>query len=133
MTERLFVYGSLMRGLEAHEKLETDRVRFAGEGTISGALYDLGPYPALRLDELGTVHGEVYELIDHALICEIDEYEGYHGRPETCRYVRCETAVNCNNETVKAWVYAYNPRRKLEGAVLVESGDYRDVRREGKE
>jgi gamma-glutamylcyclotransferase (GGCT)/AIG2-like uncharacterized protein YtfP len=131
MSEYLFVYGTLMRGLAAHERMETERVRYVGEGTISGALYDLGPYPALRLDEEGTVHGEVYELVDDAMICELDEYEGYHGHPEICRYIRSAVPVHCAGETLEAWVYYYNPRRKMEGAVLVESGDYRSVRREG--
>lgn len=131
MPEYLFVYGTLMRGLAAHERMSPERVRYVGDGTIPGALYDLGPYPALRLGDEGMVHGEVYELVDEAMICELDEYEGYHGRPEICRYIRSAVPVDCSGGTLEAWVYSYNPRRKLEGAVLVDSGDYRKVKREG--
>lgn len=129
MTERLFVYGTLMRGLPAHEKMSPERCRYVGDGTISGALYDLGPYPVLRADEAGTVKGELYEISDDALLCELDEYEGYHGRGDSCRYIRREVAVQTDGETVQAWVYAYNPRRNLQWAVLVESGDYREAKR----
>lgn len=126
--EYLFVYGTLLRGLEAHDKLPTERARFAGEATISGRLYNLGPYPALRVDEPGTVRGELYEMLDPALICDLDIYEGYHGRPETCRFLRCTVEARMGSETRCAWAYAYNPRRTLEGALYVKSGDYRRAR-----
>lgn len=134
MTETLFVYGLLLKGLEGHERLDPERCRFAGEATIEGRLYDLGPYPALRTGEPGTVHGELYEILDPALVCELDVYEGYHGRSETCRYLRRMVSVTVGNEVRQAWVYEYNPRRNMMGAVPVESGDYRQARREvGKE
>lgn len=132
MSERLFVYGTLMRGLVAHDKMAPGRCRYVGDGTISGRLYDLGPYPVLRADEPGTVRGELYEIVDDSLLCELDEYEGYHGRHDTCRYTRCVVPVESEGKTIEAWVYAYNPRRSLEGAVMVESGDYRDVKRGAK-
>lgn len=118
-----------MRGLAAHEKMAPERCKYVADGTISGALYDLGPYPVVRVEEAGTVKGELYELVDDSLLCELDEYEGYHGRDDTCRYRRRIVHVECDDMTVQAWVYAYNPRRNLTGAVLVESGDYRVVKR----
>lgn len=128
MAERIFVYGLLRRGMESHERMDPERCRFEGEATASGRLYDLGPYPALRTDEPGTVHGELYEILDPALIVELDEYEGYHGRDEACRYLRRLVDVETDRGTEQAWVYAYNPRRTLTGAVVVESGDYRKVK-----
>lgn len=132
MSHYLFVYGTLMTGLEAHDRMESRRSRYVGQGTISGTLYDLGPHPALRLEESGTVRGEVYEILDEELIGELDVLESYHGRPEICRYARCIVPARCDGRTIAAWAYAYNPRRSLEGAVLIESGDYRDVKREAK-
>lgn len=127
--ETLFVYGLLLRGMESHDRLDPERCRYQGEGTIGGRLYDLGPYPAIRIDEPGTVHGELYEILDPALICELDLYEGYHGRAETCRYLRCLVNVDTPGGKRDAWVYAYNPRRTLEGATPIESGDYRQAKR----
>lgn len=125
MGERLFVYGLLLRGMESNARMDPERCRFEGEATVSGRLYDLGPYPALRTGEPGTVRGELYEILDPALLCELDMYEGYHGRDETCRYLRRLTRAELGSGAVQAWVYEYNPRRTLEGAVPVESGDYR--------
>lgn len=133
MGEYLFVYGLLLRGMESHGRLDPLLCRFEGEATVSGKLYDLGPYPALRIDEPGTVHGELYEITDPAIICELDEYEGYHGRDDTCRYIRREVPVQCEGKTVQAWVYAYNPRRTLTGAVAVESGEFRKTRERASE
>lgn len=132
MSERLFVYGTLMRGFVAHDRMSPDRCRYFADGTIAGKLYDLGPYPVLRADEPGTVRGELYEIVDDSLLCELDEYEGYHGRHDTCRYTRRVVSVQCADQSIEAWVYAYNPRRSVEGAVLIESGDYRDVKRGAK-
>jgi gamma-glutamylcyclotransferase (GGCT)/AIG2-like uncharacterized protein YtfP len=128
MSEYLFVYGLLRTGFDSHGRMEAGRCRLVGEATIQGALYDLGPYPALRLGEPGMVHGELYEITDPALICELDEYEGYHGRHDTCRYLREPVTARGGDREVTAWVYAYNPRRSLEGAAVVASGDYRDVK-----
>lgn len=117
MADYLFVYGTLMRGLEAHDRLAPERARFLGEGTCRGQLYDLGPYPALR--------GELYELLDLDLLPELDAFEAYHGRGGACMFSRCKGEVETDEGAVSAWIYAFNPHRPLSFASLIETGDYR--------
>lgn len=77
--KQLFVYGSLKPGLWAHYVIE-DSARDFRKGTIDGAIYDCGEYPALRLGEMGTVKGYVCDVPDFlwdGLIAELDYFEGY--------------------------------------------------------
>ena len=54
---KVFVYGTLMRGLSRHHYMSDGR--FEGEASAKGRLISLGEYPAL-LDGAGTVRGELY-------------------------------------------------------------------------
>ncbi len=70
MTDRLFVYGTLMRaaaasalGRDMRARLESE-ADWLGTATVTGRLYDRGRYPLLIVSDAShdLVHGEVYRL-----------------------------------------------------------------------
>ena len=120
----LFVYGSLMRGLELHEQLAG--ALFVARGRISGTLVSLGEYPGL-IEGDGDVHGELYRLDSAAMLCAIDDLEEYDAqRPEQSLYLRVERDVRLDDgSTVRACVYLYN--RDARDVSIIASGDWRDA------
>ena len=126
LPEHIFFYGALMRGFDLRRRSGIDAwIRFVGKGSIRGALFDLGPYPAVIQAE-GVVHGELYAVTDHAaLLATADGIEGY--QPDNLpgsQYVRQAAPVRMGSGVQRtAWVYFYNAR--LGDAVWVPSGDYR--------
>jgi gamma-glutamylcyclotransferase (GGCT)/AIG2-like uncharacterized protein YtfP len=98
---------------------------FIGHGTIPGALFDLGIYPAAVPASDSRVTGEVYALTEPvAALRALDELEGYRpGDQETSLYTRTRTPVEMDDgTTVEAWAYFYNA--PLGRAERIESGDY---------
>lgn len=90
---KLFVYGTLK-----------DRARARGgvDAFIHGNIYDLGPYPAIRLGGNGVVHGLAYE-VDEKELRELDRYEGVptlYTREQT-------TAVFDDGREELVWVYQF--------------------------
>jgi gamma-glutamylcyclotransferase (GGCT)/AIG2-like uncharacterized protein YtfP len=125
MLEHLFVYGTLMSGMEASYLL-SDIARPAGRGHVQGRLYDLGEYPALLPGEPGDiVWGEVYRILRPAAIRQIDRYEGFDPSEPYPLYRREATWVRLEDgATLLAWAYVYN-RPLPAGARHLPSGDYR--------
>ncbi len=76
---KLFVYGSLKPGGWSHHLLEGNTIGDPIAATVRGSLYDAGSFPALRDDDLGVVHGLVYELKMPAtdLMHRLDQLEGF--------------------------------------------------------
>lgn len=98
---------------------------YAGRGTIAGALFDLGIYPAAIPASEGRVWGELYEMTQPDIVLEsLDEIEGFRSEePESSLYTRVATAVTLEDgRTVNAWTYFYNA--PLGRAERIESGDY---------
>ena len=83
-------------------------------------LVSLGPYPAMVAGGTTAVLGEVYE-VDQETLAKIDLLEGHphHYRREL---VRLE-----DGEEVLAYLL---PRDKAEGLPRIESGDWKDARRQ---
>src|SRR5206468_12951381 len=69
----LFPYTTLFRSLVA-------KLTPLGPATVSGRLYDLGPYPGMVLDEAAArVHGELFALPDDpALLASLDDRSEEH-------------------------------------------------------
>ena len=113
-SDRLFVYGTLMRGFDhPMAKLLAKSADFLGEAKCKGRLYRVKHYPGLVLsdDPADIVFGEVYSL--HAgeeLLREFDMYEACgEGFPEPTEYVRKTIAVTLDDGTAsEAWTYLYN-------------------------
>ncbi len=119
--KKLFVYGTLLRGLSRAQVLRDSR--FLGPALLSGRLFDLGSYPGL-LAGRGLVVGEIY-LVDASALQRIDRIEDFDARdPEGSLYRR--EAVSARHfsgqgETVETYFY----NREPDAGVLIPHGDYR--------
>ena len=124
--ELVFFYGTLMTPFNRTGRLRIDQhLAFRGRGSIAGALFDLGIYPAAVPAEDSRVRGEVYELTEPiAALRALDELEGYRpGEPESSLYTRMRTLVSMDDgSTSEAWAYFYNA--PLGQAPRITSGDY---------
>jgi len=112
-SDRLFVYGTLMRGFDhPMAQLLSRSADFLGEARCRGRLYLIKHYPGLVLsgDPADVVFGELYRLRAPAeLLCEFDMYEACgEGFAEPTEYIRQMLAVTLNDKTVEAWTYLYN-------------------------
>ncbi len=104
----IFVYGTLMDGERAHNKLSENT--FIGRYVLPGfAMYNLGEFPGVKENANESVIGEVYEISESQLP-EFDYYEG-----EGYLYTRAVKEVFCDgNKSLMAYVYIYNPNITVE-------------------
>lgn len=126
MSELVFFYGTLMTPFNRAGRRRVDHdLAYAGRGTISAALFDLGIYPAAVPAPDSHVWGEVYEMSHPTIVLRsLDELEGFRAEePESSLYTRRLAAVTLQDgRTVEAWAYFYNA--PLGRAERIESGDY---------
>jgi gamma-glutamylcyclotransferase (GGCT)/AIG2-like uncharacterized protein YtfP len=126
MAELVFFYGTLMTPFNRPGRLRIDtHLAYAGRGTIAGALFDLGIYPAAVPASDTRVWGEVYEMMHPRIVLQaLDELEGYReAEPDASLYTRRLTPVTLEDgRVVQAWAYFYNA--PLGRAERIESGDY---------
>jgi gamma-glutamylcyclotransferase (GGCT)/AIG2-like uncharacterized protein YtfP len=114
ISDRLFVYGTLMRGFDhPMATLLSRSADYLGTATCRGRLYLIKHYPGLLLSENPSdiVFGELYRLRDRdALLGEFDMYEACgEGFPEPTEYLRKILQVTADDGTVgEAWTYVYN-------------------------
>jgi gamma-glutamylcyclotransferase (GGCT)/AIG2-like uncharacterized protein YtfP len=117
-SDRLFVYGTLMRGFDhPMAKLLSRSADFIGEAYCRGKLYRVKHYPGLVLsdnpqnDSKDIVFGELYRLRQPVeLLREFDMYEACgEGFPEPTEYLRQMLSVTLGDGAVsEAWTYVYN-------------------------
>ena len=114
MLDRLFVYGTLMRGFDhPMAQLLSRGADFIGEARCQGRLYLVKQYPGLVLsgDPADVVFGELYRLrAPDELLREFDMYEACgEGFAEPTEYVRQMLPVTSEGRSVdEAWTYLYN-------------------------
>jgi len=114
ISDRLFVYGTLMRGFDhPMAKLLSRSADFIGEARCQGRLYLVKHYPGLVLsdDPNEVVFGELYRLrAADELLREFDMYEACgEGFAEPTEYVRQVLPVTLHDQTAEqAWTYTYN-------------------------
>ena len=119
ITDRLFVYGTLMRGFDhPMAKLLSRSAEFVGEARCQGRLYLVTHYPGLVLsdDASDVVFGELVRLhAPEASLITLDDYEGCGPGVASPRYLRQVLPVTRDDGTVsEAWTYVYNrPVAKL--------------------
>ena len=113
-SDRLFVYGTLMRGY-AHPmaQLLSRSADFIGEARCRGRLYRVKHYPGLVLsdDPTEVVFGELYWLrAPIELLREFDMYEACgEGFAAPTEYIRQMLPVTLEDGAVsEAWTYIYN-------------------------
>jgi gamma-glutamylcyclotransferase (GGCT)/AIG2-like uncharacterized protein YtfP len=126
VADAAFFYGTLMAGFDRRRRAGVDSdMKYLGRGYISGALFDLGIYPAAVPSSDGKIWGEVYEFNDDGKVLGVlDDIEGYtHADPDRSLYTRVKTRVTLDGDVSRdAWVYFYNA--PLGGAPRIPSGDY---------
>ena len=114
ISDRLFVYGTLMRGFDhPMAQLLSRSADFLGTATCRGRLYRIKHYPGLVLsDDAGDiVFGELYRLRERdALLAEFDMYEACgEGFAEPTEYIRRMLDVTQEDGSPgEAWTYVYN-------------------------
>ncbi|MEY9879839.1 gamma-glutamylcyclotransferase (GGCT)/AIG2-like uncharacterized protein YtfP [Bradyrhizobium sp. USDA 328] len=127
-SDRLFVYGTLMRGFDhPMARLLAGHADFLGEVTCRGRLVLVKHYPGLLLSDAPTdlVHGELFRLrVPDELLRELDMYEACgEGFPEPTEYLRQLVDVTrADGATEKAWTYVYN--WSVTGLPRIESGRF---------
>jgi gamma-glutamylcyclotransferase (GGCT)/AIG2-like uncharacterized protein YtfP len=113
-SDRLFVYGTLMRGFDhPMARLLGAHADFLGSATCRGRLFVIKHYPGLVLSDqpADIVHGELFGLrATDELLREFDMYEACgEGFPEPTEYLRKLIAVTlADGTTEQAWTYVYN-------------------------
>jgi gamma-glutamylcyclotransferase (GGCT)/AIG2-like uncharacterized protein YtfP len=113
-SDRLFVYGTLMRGFDhPMARLLSAHADFQGDATCRGRLYLVNDYPGLLLSDASAdiVHGELFRLrAPDELLREFDMYEACgEGFPEPTEYRRELIEVRLpDGATEQAWTYIYN-------------------------
>ena len=116
ISDRLFVYGTLMRDFDhPMARMLSRNADFIGRARCRGRLYLVKHYPGLVLsnDAADAVYGEVYRLHQpEALLREFDMYEACgEGFPEPTQYIRQMLPVALEDgagETMEVWTYIYN-------------------------
>jgi gamma-glutamylcyclotransferase (GGCT)/AIG2-like uncharacterized protein YtfP len=114
ISDRLFVYGTLMRGFDhPMAKLLSRSADFIGEAKCCGRLYLVKHYPGLVKSDVPAdiVFGELYRLrARDELLGEFDMYEACGpGFPEPTEYRREMLNVTLADGTAsEAWTYVYN-------------------------
>ncbi len=128
MNQYLFVYGTLMAGLDSGPgQLLATNAAFVSEGWLHGFLYDLGKYPGAIYDPKAEskVLGHIYLLPNApSILAFLDQYEGYDARfAAQCEYLRTTCPVNTNGEeTLNCQVYTY--QGSITEKKLIPSGNY---------
>jgi gamma-glutamylcyclotransferase (GGCT)/AIG2-like uncharacterized protein YtfP len=126
MADLVFFYGTLMTPFNRVGRLRVDQqLIYTGRGTIAGALFDLGIYPAAVPAPDARVWGEVYRMSHPTIVLQaLDELEGCRAdEPESSLYTRALTPVTLEDgRVVDAWAYFYNA--PLGRAERIHSGDY---------
>jgi gamma-glutamylcyclotransferase (GGCT)/AIG2-like uncharacterized protein YtfP len=114
ISDRLFVYGTLMRGFDhPMAQLLSRSADYIGEARCQGRLYLVKHYPGLVLsaDPTEMVSGELYRLRQpNELLREFDMYEACgEGFAEPTEYIRQMLPVTSGDGAVsEAWTYLYN-------------------------
>jgi gamma-glutamylcyclotransferase (GGCT)/AIG2-like uncharacterized protein YtfP len=113
-SDRLFVYGTLMRGFD-HPMARplSANADFLGPATCQGRLYLVKHYPGLVLsdDAADLVFGELYRLRERdAMLREFDMYEACgEGFAQPTEYRREMLQVTLDDGAAsEAWTYVYN-------------------------
>ena len=118
---RVFVYGSLLRGLSNHRLLEHARFVGAARTQVRFTMYDLGAFPAIASDGHTAIVGEVY-AVDGRTLERLDRLEGHP------THYRREPIELDGGELAHIYVYVAS----LAGTQIVASGDWRGHREKGR-
>lgn len=116
-------YGTLMQDQHIAIRKHLDgKLELKGKCLIPGNIYDMGRYPALKLDNKSkSVDGELYEINDPEPLALLDEYEAHDNvDPDLPGFTR--RLIQLESPSHLAWVYEYDGPVKDEQ--LVRSGSW---------
>ena len=107
MKAKVFVYGTLLKGMRFHNILEN--AECLGNAEIEDyKMYDMGSYPAIRPSKKGKVKGEIY-LCDSKIIKALNKLEN-KGKLYNLKYAK----ATLKGEKIAVFVYEYLHKVKLE-------------------
>ena len=100
-------YGTLMSAFHWLDELQARHLLgLVGPCTIRGRLFDMGEWPTLVLGG-GTVHGELFEVLDERVFERLDPFEDYDPA-DPCASSYTRVAVALLTPAVRAWLYVAN-------------------------
>ncbi|MCA9191696.1 MAG: gamma-glutamylcyclotransferase [Planctomycetales bacterium] len=112
MVDHVFVYGTLKRG-QCRETLWPLAPKMIQPAWVRGALYDLGPYPAMVAGN-DRILGELWSFASsdmESVLVTLDKIEGTNQPNETDEYLRIRLNAslvgNQCRESLNAWCYCY--------------------------
>lgn len=123
---KFFMYGTLKEGRPLDRKTFAQLRTSVQEATITGSIFNLGPYPTIKLDGAGMVIGEVHTFPEkHVKDVQrmMDSIEGYNASyPDKGLYNRHKVKATLDDgKVVTAWAYEFNgsvdPKRRLKDGV----------------
>ncbi|MDI3257142.1 MAG: gamma-glutamylcyclotransferase [Kyrpidia sp.] len=118
----VFVYGTLLTG-EPNHRVAAPHLHGVQPGRVRGRLYDVGPYPALVLDEAGReIEGQWFEVTPEGLKA-MDDLEEYRGPGQNNFYERVRVRDAQTNRC--GWVYVWADSR---GYPEIPVGSWREWR-----
>ena len=124
--EKIFVYGTLMRGEIRSSTTEQICIGEGKSATVKGDLADLGAFPGM-IEGDGTIKGELYHLDQvYTALQTLDSIEGFYGYgSEDSLYNRTIVKVQTDDGIEWAWTYMYNEQN---GSLnpKIKSGDWRN-------
>jgi gamma-glutamylcyclotransferase (GGCT)/AIG2-like uncharacterized protein YtfP len=123
--KKIFVYGTLLKGLERNSALDSSR--YLGPALIKARLFDLGSYPGVAEGDEDVI-GEIYE-VDEQTLNNLDAIEGYsESAPESSLYLRKPTSArklaDGSSVDVETYFYSHPNEKTIKGL------DYRAFRLE---
>lgn len=128
MTDKLFVYGTLLTGVKNEfADFLAQHSEPVGPGTMQGQLFRISWYPGAitskSQDEV--VHGQVLQIRNNieTVFKHLDMYEGIgDGFARPYEFVRKEVSVRCYNQELKCWAYLYD--LNTDGLESIPTGDF---------
>lgn len=131
MKEKIFVYGTLRKGMYNYDLFLKNKNSFKGTGFVKGKLITLKSknYPALLLEGDDLILGEIYE-VDSSVVDLLDELESYIGENNLnneYNKIICDI-FNTNGQIIdRIPVYVYNTNNLINVKLLdevIKNGDF---------
>lgn len=128
---RVFVYGTLRKGMYNHDIYLRERSVYCGDGYIKGSLMTIAGvvYPAFLPQGDHLVFGELYDVDEETVQCldELESYFGEHNQDNEYNKISMDILNQDGQVKDQAYVYIYNmdnPRNVESLGDDIEESDY---------
>jgi len=121
---RIFVYGTLMKGESRHSAIKNTDFEFIDDAFTKGKLLHVNDFPGLIFDDKENVSGELYQCNKITKrLSEIDQIEGFYGHQYgNSLFNRVILKVEVKGEFIWSWAYLFNGKDGNE----IPSGNWRE-------